>query len=316
MKPLISIIIPIYNVENYIGKCLESVIKQTYKNIEIILIDDGSNDNSKKICDEYSKKDSRIIVIHKDNEGVSIARNTGLSIAKGEYIGFLDADDYIEYDMYDFLLNSLIKNNADIASCSYNKVFEDKVEKGIGFDKNLILNNSEAIKYTINKDVLFPSVWLKLFKKECIKNIKFESTIKISEDYLFCFNAVCNCNKYIHLGQAKYNYIMRESSALHTINSINYDSYKVSKLILNKVKKTYPELLECAETKCIEEVINLLNALQKNNDYMVEKECLDFLDNIKIRKNIPNKYKMLLCINKISKNFLKKIIYIKFNTKK
>lgn len=319
MNPLISVIIPVYNVENYLKKCLESVINQTYKNLEIILINDGSNDNSKDICDEYSQKDSRIIVVHKHNEGVSVARNTGLDIAKGEYIGFLDADDYIEEDMYEFLLDNAIKDNADISSCSYNKVFSDRIEEGIGFNKYLILDSSEAIEKTINKDILFPSVWLKLFKKECIKNVRFDPTIKISEDYLFCFNAACNCKKYVHSGKGKYNYIMREGSALHSITSINYDSFKVSQIILEEVKKSYSELLYCAEIKCIEESINLLYAIQKSKDdkyNCMERQCFDFLDSVKIKKGIPNKYRAMLIINKINKNLLKKAIDMRFEAKK
>ena len=107
MKELISIIVPIYNVEKYIHKCIESIINQTYKNLEIILVDDGSPDNCGNICEEYAKNDSRIKVIHKENNGLSSARNAGLEICKGDYIGFVDSDDYIELNMYEVLINAL-----------------------------------------------------------------------------------------------------------------------------------------------------------------------------------------------------------------
>ena len=133
-NPLISIIIPVYNVEKYLAKCVESVINQTYKKIQIILIDDGSTDNSGKICDDFKLKDNRIEVIHKKNGGLSDARNAGLKIVKGDYIGFIDSDDYIEKDMYETLLCLLIENNADISIVSFvfNFLFSS-------FEKKLLL---------------------------------------------------------------------------------------------------------------------------------------------------------------------------------
>lgn len=127
-EDLISIIVPVYKVENYLSKCLDSMICQTYKNIEIILVDDGSPDNSGKICDDYAKKDSRIKVIHKENGGLSDARNAGLKIATGKYIGFVDSDDYISVEMYEKLYNQAKKEDADIACCNYYRV---KMEKNL-----------------------------------------------------------------------------------------------------------------------------------------------------------------------------------------
>ncbi len=124
---LISIIIPVYNVERYLRECIDSIIAQTYKNLEIILVDDGSSDKSGEICDEYSKKDSRIKVIHKKNGGLSDARNVALDIAKGDYIGFIDSDDYIEKDMFQILYNLAEEYNAEISSISFYKMLENKV---------------------------------------------------------------------------------------------------------------------------------------------------------------------------------------------
>ncbi len=124
---LISIIIPVYNVERYLRECIDSIIAQTYKNLEIILVDDGSSDKSGEICDEYSKKDSRIKVIHKKNGGLSDARNVALDITKGDYIGFIDSDDYIEKDMFQILYNLAEEYNAEISSISFYKMLENKV---------------------------------------------------------------------------------------------------------------------------------------------------------------------------------------------
>lgn len=124
----ISIVVPIYNVEKYVKKCIESLIKQTYKNIEIILVDDGSTDNSVGIIDEYANKDPRVVAIHQENKGVSAARNAGLKVARGEYIGFVDPDDYVDCQMYEVMVNKLQTGFADLAVCGYLKVWESSGE--------------------------------------------------------------------------------------------------------------------------------------------------------------------------------------------
>ncbi len=127
MEELISIIVPVYNVEQYLEKCVKSIIRQTYKNIEIILIDDGATDSSGKICDKLKLKDNRIKVIHKENGGLSDARNAGLKVAKGEYIGFVDSDDYIKEDMFETLYNLNKKYNSEISIVSYYEICKDKL---------------------------------------------------------------------------------------------------------------------------------------------------------------------------------------------
>lgn len=123
--PLISIIIPVYNVERYLNKCLDSIINQTYKNLEIVLVDDGSTDRSGLICDDYAAKDNRVIVLHKENSGVSEARNIGLKHSTGEFIGFVDGDDYVDRQMYELLLERLESDNSDMAACNYLQVDEE-----------------------------------------------------------------------------------------------------------------------------------------------------------------------------------------------
>ena len=143
MSPKISIIVPVYKVEKYIHKCIDSILNQTFKDFELILVDDGSPDNCGKICDEYAKKDSRVIVIHKENGGLSSARNSGLDIARGDYIGFVDSDDYIENDMYELLYNLCEENNCDISSCSSIIHFPNK--KVINGGHELIIHNKKEI---------------------------------------------------------------------------------------------------------------------------------------------------------------------------
>ena len=125
MDSLISVIVPIYNVEKYLERCVESIINQTYKNLEIILVDDGSPDNCPQMCDDYAKKDSRIKVVHKKNGGLSDARNAGMKVATGEYVSFIDSDDYISLDFYETLLETIVDNDSDIVECSVVKFYEN-----------------------------------------------------------------------------------------------------------------------------------------------------------------------------------------------
>ncbi len=147
-QALISIVIPVYKVEPYLSKCIDSILAQTYTNLEIILVDDGSPDNCPKICDEYAKLDNRIIVIHKENGGLSDARNAGIRIVTGEYIGFVDSDDYIDAKMYEILAQKITKYEADISICSYIKIFE-KSEKKLYkklINQDILMTNIEALR--------------------------------------------------------------------------------------------------------------------------------------------------------------------------
>ena len=147
-QPLISIIVPVYNTEMYLDKCVTSLINQTYRNIEIILVDDGSTDNSGKMCDSYAQKDNRIKVIHQTNAEVGAARNVGLKNVSGQYIGFVDSDDYVEHDMYEVLLKTLLQNNVSIVSCSYfyEKQSDFTIKEG---------NSSQVLCYSSNEYIYY-----------------------------------------------------------------------------------------------------------------------------------------------------------------
>lgn len=167
-KNLISVIVPVYNVSKYLNQCIESIINQTYTNLEIILIDDGSNDESEKICDEYKNKDDRIIVIHQENGGLSAARNAGLDICKGKYISFVDSDDYPEPNFIDCLYSSLIENNVKVSMCDINHVDENsqtiETEK---WDSTDIVSGREIFKR--NKGFIHSVVWNKLYSADIWK---------------------------------------------------------------------------------------------------------------------------------------------------
>ncbi len=168
-EPLISVIVPIYKVEKYLTKCIDSIIVQSYKNLEIILVNDGSPDNCSQICDEYEKKDMRIKVIHKENGGLSSARNAGLDIANGEYIGFVDSDDSIHEDMYKVLYNNLVENNADISQCS---IVLDDSEHTIEKQKTTIYSGVNFFKATVEHK-LSMTVWNNLYKAKIWSETRF-----------------------------------------------------------------------------------------------------------------------------------------------
>ena len=157
-KPLISIIIPVYKVEKYLEKCIKSVLDQTYKNLQIILVDDGSPDNCGNICDNYAKIDNRIEVIHKENGGLSDARNVGLKKARGKYIGFVDSDDYVSNEMFENMYNTLVNNNADVSICNFYTVIDNKN----------IIKNAPAL----NRQVHFLSVYFAAAENNIVINIK------------------------------------------------------------------------------------------------------------------------------------------------
>lgn len=223
MKELISIIVPVYNVEQYLDDCLISIINQTYKNLEIILIDDGSTDKSGKICDEYAKKDSRIIVIHKENGGVSSARNAGLRIAKGAYIGFVDPDDWIAEDMYEVLYSNAKKYDADVSVCKY-KIVKNRRKDNLNAI-NLIKHNKtiglDAIKsmcYMLSSNKFYDcGLCNKLYKKEVVPY--FNQNISVAEDLLFNFEIYFRKeNVSCWDDSEKYFYYYRSDSACHSLN--------------------------------------------------------------------------------------------------
>ena len=218
MQPEISIIIPVYNIEYYIPRCLNSLSAQTFKNWECIIIDDGSNDNSLEICRQYAKKDSRFIVIHQKNSGVAAARNIGIENARGNYIAFIDGDDTIEADSYEIMFNKAKEYQADIVQGKF---------KFIGDKKDIRNNHNQIIpegNYKINSDTIFPwwfgMCWSRLYSKNLIKNnqITFPSEISFCEDTVFSYECLALSKKTYIINKQFYNYYSRNDSALGEMN--------------------------------------------------------------------------------------------------
>lgn len=207
---MISIIVPLYNVENYIDKCLESLVHQTYSNIEIILIDDGSPDNSGYIADEWKEKDKRIKVIHKSNGGLSSARNVGLDICSGDYIMFVDSDDIVSVDICQKLLNLMVENDCQIAICEAEHVFDN--QPSFSFSNNLEFYDSEnAICEMWYQKSFLPSAWGKLYKSEIFHHLRFTEGI-IFEDIDMMHEAFDKAHKIVYTDSKLYGYIHHEDS--------------------------------------------------------------------------------------------------------
>lgn len=221
----ISIIIPVYNSEKYLRKCLESVRGQTFSNIEIICVDDGSTDKSKQIIDEFAQVDNRFVVIHQSNKGESNARNVGLKTATGDYIGFLDCDDWIEPDMYEMLLEALEKNQVDIAAAGWVKEYDDKsivMENKLALKSN-VLNQKELMTCVYRRDDYqgFAYMWNKLYKRALLYDktgemILFDEKLKLGGDVLFLAQMLMQAQSAVFIDKAVYHYYQRGDSGCHT----------------------------------------------------------------------------------------------------
>lgn len=211
---LISIIIPIYNVQKFLDRCIKSVVCQTYSDLEIILIDDGSEDNCPNICEKWAKKDARIKVIHKENGGLSDARNEGMKSATGEFIGFIDSDDWIAPEMYERLYNAIIADHSDIAACNVKMVWEDESQSRMLTQQNdCVLNKSEAQLALLDESVLKQPVWNKLYRRAIIENLLFEKG-KYHEDVFWSFQAIGNACSVSIINYEGYYYWQRSGSIM------------------------------------------------------------------------------------------------------
>lgn len=272
---LVSIIVPIYNSNKYIKRCIDSIINQKYKNIEILLIDDGSTDNSLELCNEYKGKDSRVSIISRKNMGVSFTRNEGIEKARGNYILFVDADDFLNYDCISFLMEN--NENYDVISFNYNIFSDNQTSKGI----NDFISN--GFKYDLNsKNGIKGYVWNKLYKKDIIGKIRFDCSIKICEDLLFnyeiCFSTENILYKYFD--KPLYNYYLNNESVSNTNFYKDLTKFNAYEKIINLFEK---KDIDISNQKKIDYILAI-------NDYrFFNKKNIDF-EKVKIIKNISKNY--------------------------
>lgn len=210
---LVSIVVPIYKVENVLDRCIQSIINQSYKNIEIILVDDGSPDNCPKMCDKYKTTDKRIKVIHKENGGLSSARNVGIKKSKGKYICFVDSDDYIEKDYIKKMYYTIKKTNLDFVVCNYNRVYNKKIQK------------CKVDKFKTD-NFITPAAWNKMYKKSLFDEISFPEGLYY-EDLGTFPKLYCLGSNYKIVDDYLYNYVQNDNSIMHQKNDKIFDVYKI-----------------------------------------------------------------------------------------
>ncbi|MDA3042877.1 MULTISPECIES: glycosyltransferase family 2 protein [unclassified Campylobacter] len=296
-NPLISVIIPIYNVEQYLDECLNSVINQNYKNLEIILVDDGSTDKSGEICDEFAAQDSRIKVLHQKNGGVSVARNNALNIVSGEFIAFVDSDDTIEKNHISNMVN-LLNDNTDIVCVPMNgKMAEFK------------FNGEYALKYILTerrtpKSGYFSwSIWNKIFKTDIVKNIRFLADEKVGEDFSFMWKAFLNSKEVVFGGNASYNYRVSTTSVIHSnFNQKHHSLLLVCDRFIDYVKKNNPNLVQNAQLAKAARLIDLIyysRSDKKNAEFnkLYIRELRKLQSLVYKEKSLPFKFKLIVFLH-------------------
>ncbi len=315
---MISIIIPVYNVEQYLDKCLQSVINQTYQDIEIILVDDGSSDSSGILCDKWKEKDSRIKVIHKSNGGLSNARNVGIEQANGKYLMFIDSDDIVANDLCKVLFEMLKNNHADISICNATHIFNNEFDfKNTG--KIYCYDCNEAISQLWYQKSFLPSAWGKLYKKSLFNNIRFPKG-KIYEDMFTTYKLIFRSRCIVKSERKLYHYLIREDSILGTVNvKKQLDMVEAAEEMLDFAIKNASSSIKAATYRVsISSIMVIAHCQVINRNKYEEQIKTNLWNNIKGNRikiifdpNAKNKYKILAMISLCGKKALQ-LFYQKF----
>lgn len=260
-EPLISVIVPVYNVEKYLAQCLDSILEQTYRNLEIIVIDDGSTDRSSEICDCYAKKDERIIVIHQDNRGISAARNVALDIMNGDYVAFADSDDWLEKDAYRIMFDMLCNFDLDMVFCTANVVEEDRIiETRFEYFPNGTIRTPDEMVADTLLDSIGGQVWLRLSSKECWNNVRFPYG-RLYEDLAMSYLAFLNATKGVgFVSTPLYNYRLNKNGISLSVNPAkSYHIFMGFRDHYEYAKKNYKKLEQACLAKAALYAIGCIN---------------------------------------------------------
>lgn len=295
MKNLVSVIVPVFNIEQYLERCLKSIVEQTYSNIEIILVDDGSTDNSGKICDYWKSKDCRIKVIHKANGGLSEARNYGMREATGEYVCFIDGDDWYDIGYVEVMLNALIETKSDVVECDYISVEGDE-----GIPRSKHDSSSDEVFegrdcfYQFLKTRFFVSVCNKMYRKEIIGNELFRSGV-LHEDEYWTYKVFSKVKCAVRITYVGYFYFQRQGSI--TNSKWNYrrimDSFQAVKEQLDFIKLYYPEYVSVGYSRAMNTCMFLFKNVRKDSTeqrHFLEKELLSYFRTIFREYLLKGKY--------------------------
>ena len=319
----ISVIVTIYNVEPFIRKCIDSILAQTHTNIELILVNDGSPDKSLEICREYAQKDNRVVIVDKKNGGQASARNAGIDVATGEYIGFIDGDDWIEPQMYEVLLDKAIVTSSDIVQCEWYIVElngEKKPEVDYSFEDTF--TNLEALKeLTVSTGKrLNTSVCCKFFKRSVIGDIRFP-ILRAVEDDDFVYHTVAACKRITCISTPLYDYLNRDNSISHQSFHVRYMALlPVQENVCNLLKEYVPEYYPIARRNLCSKQFYILHQLNKhkeieNSEQLLEGVLKQLFENYNDYLNNPsigiNRY-MLYCVKYLPKWLWLKLLGIRF----
>lgn len=276
----ISIIVPVYNVEAYLEKCVESILKQTYTNLEILLVNDGSTDKSGELCDKLALRDHRIRVIHKENGGLSDARNRGIDEASSNLIGFIDSDDYIDEDMYETLYRQMVASKADLSMCGHYDVYHQIPEKQVAEIKTWELMPEEAIKMVMEAKILSVTAVNKLYKKALFEQLRFRIG-KIAEDAFIMVDLIHQCSKIVATNEKKYYYVHRENSITTQKFSLKFlnviEAYEQN---AKMISENYPDLYDVAIMRLNWAYFYVLDRLLVDNDFkdkVLEDRLISYL---------------------------------------
>lgn len=276
----ISIIVPVYNVEAYLERCVESILKQTYTNLEILLVNDGSTDKSGELCDKLALRDHRIRVIHKENGGLSDARNRGIDEASSNLIGFIDSDDYIDEDMYETLYRQMVASKADLSMCGHYDVYHQIPEKQVAEIKTWELMPEEAIKMVMEAKILSVTAVNKLYKKALFEQLRFRIG-KIAEDAFIMVDLIHQCSKIVATNEKKYYYVHRENSITTQKFSLKFlnviEAYEQNAKIISE---NYPDLYDVAIMRLNWAYFYVLDRLLVDNDFkdkVLEDRLISYL---------------------------------------
>ena len=304
---LISVIVPVYNVERYLEKCVNSIVNQTYKNLEIILVNDGATDSSGDLCDKLAMIDNRIKVYHKENGGLSDARNYGVERATGEYVGFVDSDDYIDAEMYEKLYEAIKKENVDVAECSLKVIYPGKIELFTDEKYYKVLGKTEYLEEYLTIKKIFGSVWTKLIKSDVAKKLVFPKG-KLYEDTYYAYDLINIANSFVLIDSPSYNYLMRENSITNSkFNPRIFDLIEIVEKFHKMTYENYPSLKEAADCRKMYAYFSVLNSILLEENYRDNEYYSEILSYFK------RNYISLLKNKYINHNRKLSVILIKLN---
>ncbi len=309
-EPLISIILPIYNIEQYLPKCMNSLFRQIYRNLEFVMVDDGSKEQCAKLVDDYLYKDSRVVVYHKENGGLSDARNYGIARAKGDYITCVDPDDYVDDDYVEYLYRILAKYSAKMSIVQHRVRYGNGTIKDNGTSGDECIETKKCLERMLYHDVIDTSAWGKLYHRSLFNSVKYPKG-KLFEDIATTYKLMMQC-KYIAVGyESKYNYIFHDNSIVNgAFKPEKFDLMEMTDKMAYDVTKWYPELKNAVLRRQVYSRFSTLNQMINTKGYDAErKEIIEF-----IRKNskcvfynrkTPKRDKLAICMLRINYQFYK-----------